>query len=117
MSAQKFLAAVMALAYLLSTTIPVGAQEWCVRRSRSDISPHRSEFISLHGVRLHYLDWGGAGPVLLFLHGLGNNAHTFDDLAPRGRALTRRGSGQSDQPSSRDDIDTLTADSSSSWIP
>src|SRR5215208_673398 len=55
-------------------------------------------------VRLHYLDFGGRGPALLFLPGLGNTAHAFDDFAPRFAdqfrvvALTRRGFGESDHP-------------------
>jgi pimeloyl-ACP methyl ester carboxylesterase len=65
---------------------------------------------------LHYLDWGGSGDVLLFLAGMGCNAHIFDDFAPRFRdkfhvmALTRRGHGESDHPESGYDADTLTED-------
>jgi pimeloyl-ACP methyl ester carboxylesterase len=81
-----------------------------------DISPHKSEFVIVNGVRLHYLDWGGSGPVLLFLAGIGNNAHIFDGFAPRFKdqfhvmALTRRGHGESDYPETGYDIDTLTDD-------
>ncbi|MET0378867.1 MAG: hypothetical protein ABW049_07730, partial [Spongiibacteraceae bacterium] len=36
-------------------------------------------FITLNGIRLHYLDWGNAGlPTLLFLHGGRLQAHTWD---------------------------------------
>jgi pimeloyl-ACP methyl ester carboxylesterase len=65
---------------------------------------------------LHYLDWGGSGDVLLFLAGMGCNAHVFDDFAPRfnGKfhviALTRRGHGESDRPEEGYDVDTLTED-------
>ena len=60
------------------------------------------------GVRLHYLDFGGpaGAPTILFLAGLGNTAHSFDDFAPRFTdkfhvvALTRRGFGESDHPES-----------------
>jgi non-heme chloroperoxidase len=81
-----------------------------------DTSPHQSDFVSANGIRLHYLDWGGNGPALLFLAGMGCNAHIFDRFAPRftGRfhvlALTRRGHGQSDHPETGYDIDTLTGD-------
>ena len=34
------------------------------------------------GVHLEVLDWGGQGPPLLFLSGLEDNAHEFDDVAP-----------------------------------
>ena len=81
-----------------------------------DQSPHRSEFVNVNGVNLHYLDWGGSGDVLLFLAGLGCNAHIFDDIAPqfcdqfRVMALTRRGHGESDHPETGYDIDTLVED-------
>ena len=29
-------------------------------------------------MRFHYLDWGGSGTPILFLHGGGINAHTWD---------------------------------------
>jgi non-heme chloroperoxidase len=81
-----------------------------------DNSPHKSSLLSVNGIRLHYLDWGGEGPVLLFLAGLGCNAHIFDEFAPRFTdkfhvlALTRRGHGESDHPEGGYDIDTLTED-------
>jgi len=68
------------------------------------------------GVRLHYLDFGGRGPTLLFLPGLGNTAHAFDDFAPRFTdryhvvALTRRGFGESDHPTDGYDIPRLVED-------
>jgi pimeloyl-ACP methyl ester carboxylesterase len=58
--------------------------------------------VSINGARLHYLDWGGHGPVLLLVHGWNSNAHVFDDLAPRLTdryrvvGLTLRGFGESD---------------------
>ncbi len=48
-----------------------------------DTSPHKSDFVNVNNIRLHYLDWGGNGPLLLFLAGVGNNAHIFDGFAPR----------------------------------
>ena len=48
-----------------------------------DASPHRSAFVAFGGARLHYLDWGGAGPVVVLLPGLGATAHSFDGFAPR----------------------------------
>lgn len=81
-----------------------------------DPSPHKSDFVSVNGIRLHYLDWGGNSPVLLFLAGLGCNAHIYDRFAPRfsehfhAFALTRRGHGESDYPDTGYDIDTLTED-------
>ncbi len=81
-----------------------------------DTSPHKSDFVNVNGIRLHYLDWGGNGPVLLFLPGLGCNPHIFDEFAPRFRdrfhvlGLTRRGHGESDHPETGYDVDTLTED-------
>lgn len=81
-----------------------------------DTSPHKSDFARVNGVNLHYLDWGGMGDVLLFIPGLGCNAHIFDDIAPRFcdkfhvMAFTRRGHGESDHPETGYDIDTLTED-------
>jgi pimeloyl-ACP methyl ester carboxylesterase len=77
----------------------------------------RESFVAVNGVRLHYVDWGGRGPTLLFLIGGGNgSAHTFDSFAPRFSdrfrvlGLTRRGQGPSDKPSSGYDTRTLVED-------
>ena len=75
-----------------------------------------SKFVDANGIRLHYLDWGGAGPVLIFLAGLGCSAYVYGRFAPRfnGRfhvlGLTRRGHGDSDYPAADYDADTLTED-------
>jgi pimeloyl-ACP methyl ester carboxylesterase len=72
-------------------------------------------FVDANGVRLEYLDWGGSGPALILLHGLADDPHRFDDLAPAftGRfhviAYARRGSGNSDAKGPYD-IVTLTRD-------
>jgi non-heme chloroperoxidase len=67
-----------------------------------DPSPHHSEMIAVdHGVELEVLDWGGTGRPLVFLSGLGNTAHIWDNFAPRFTgnhhvyAITRRGFGRS----------------------
>ncbi len=81
-----------------------------------DTSPHKSDFVNANGIKLHYLDWGGEGDALLFLAGMGCNAHIYDDFAPRFidkfhvMALTRRGHGESDHPETGYDADTLTED-------
>ncbi len=83
---------------------------------QEDNSPHRSAFVTVNGVRLHYLDWGGQGEPLLFLHGMFGSAHVFDSLAPlftdrfRVLGLTRRGHGQSDKPDTGYDTATLVED-------
>ncbi len=39
--------------------------------------------VTVNGLRIHYLDWGGAGrQPLLLLHGIARVAHGFDHLAP-----------------------------------
>lgn len=81
-----------------------------------DESPHQSGYVQVNGIRLHYLDWGGDGPPLVFLAGLGCSAHIFDKFAPRFTdrfhvlALTRRGHGDSDYPDTGYDVGTLTED-------
>jgi pimeloyl-ACP methyl ester carboxylesterase len=81
----------------------------------ADHSPHRSGFVQVNGARLAYLDWGGHGPGLLLLHGLGDSPHVFDDLAPALRdrfyvvALARRAHGRS-QRRGPYDMGTLVED-------
>ncbi len=61
----------------------------------------RDSFCALGPVRLHFVDYGGEGPPLILLAGLGSSARIFDSFAPllrRGHrvlAITRRGYGQS----------------------
>lgn len=82
-----------------------------------DPSPHRSGLVPVGGgVQLHYLDWGGIGPTIVFLAGQGNTAHAFDDFAPRFTdrfhviALTRRGFGESSHPGVGYDTPQLVED-------
>lgn len=76
----------------------------------------RSDLLTANGVRLHYLDWGGVGPALIFLAGYANTPHFFDSLAQAFTdrshvlGLTRRSHGESEQPKSGYDLDTLTSD-------
>jgi non-heme chloroperoxidase len=55
-------------------------------------------------VSLEVVDWGGNGPPLVFLAGLGNTAHIFDTFAPKFLpeyhvfGITRRGYGDSSSP-------------------
>ncbi len=83
----------------------------------TDPSPHRVSYISVApGVRLEVLDWGGSGPPLVFLSGLQDVAHGFDDFAPEFTndhhvlAITRRGYGASSQPASGYDLAGRVAD-------
>lgn len=68
------------------------------------------------GVSLEVVEWGGRGEPLVFLAGLGNTAHVFDDFAPQFTdhfhvvGLTRRGFGASAGSTPPSDLDTLVAD-------
>jgi pimeloyl-ACP methyl ester carboxylesterase len=63
---------------------------------------HEEKFVDAGGVRLHYLDFGGEGLPVVFLHSESWDAHTYEDFAPRFTdrnrvlALTRRGYGKSE---------------------
>ena len=69
-----------------------------------DRSTHRSATVTANAIKQHYLDWGGTGDVIIMLAGLGNDAHVFDEIAPRFTdrfhviALTRRGFGETERP-------------------
>ena len=81
-----------------------------------DRSPHVERFIDVNGGHLQLLDWGGHGPVLLFMPGFGNGAHIFDDLAPafsdhfHSLALTPRGFPPSSAPDSGYTVTQLAQD-------
>jgi non-heme chloroperoxidase len=85
-----------------STTTPPTADRAAAQAV--DGSAHRSSVMMASGVRIHSLDWGGKGVTLVFIPGLGNSAHVFDDFAPRFTdhfrvvALSRVGFGESEQP-------------------
>jgi len=87
-----------------------------------DPSRKHVRFIAVPGqagknIRLEIIDWGGRGPALVLLAGLGESGHIYNDLAPRLTdrfrviALTRRGHGVSSRAdSSTCVLDTLVAD-------
>ena len=70
-----------------------------------------------HGLELHVLEWSNEGVPLILLHGLGNEAHLWDDFVPvvaphyRVIALDQRGHGDSDwDPEARYDAESMTDD-------
>ena len=70
-----------------------------------------------HGLELHLLEWSTQGVPLVLLHGLGNEAHLWDDFVPsvaphyRVLALDQRGHGDSDwDPEGRYDADAMADD-------
>jgi pimeloyl-ACP methyl ester carboxylesterase len=74
------------------------------------------QFSTINGVTLQHLDWGGQGPTILLLPGLGDDVHQFDAFAPHFTdrfhvvGLSRRGQGASDKPASGYDTNTLVED-------
>ena len=108
-------ASVVALACLSGRALSQGVRQQA--DAWRDDAKHTAGMVVVEpGVRLHYLDFGGRGPTLLFLSGLGNTAHAFDDFAPRFTdryhvvALTRRGFGESDHPTTGYEIPRLVED-------
>src|SRR5207237_3647718 len=82
-----------------------------------DKTVHKSGFVTVQrGVRIHYLDFGGSGPALLLVPGIGNTAHAYDGFASgltdrfHVYAMTRRGFGESSHPSKGYDIPRLAQD-------
>jgi non-heme chloroperoxidase len=70
-----------------------------------DPSPHQVRSVTVDGAtRLEVLDWGGSGRPVLFV-GCYLTAHVYDNIAPKLTdqfhvyAVTRRGVGASDHPS------------------
>ncbi|HEX5653795.1 MAG TPA: alpha/beta hydrolase [Chitinophagaceae bacterium] len=64
-------------------------------------------FITANSIRLHYLEFEGNEPSILFMHGLTANAHAFDGLIKAGLSpafhvisVDLRGRGLSDAPAS-----------------
>ena len=94
--------AVVALA--LATARGQSPPEGATAPAHADRSSHRSAFVARDGVRLHYLDWGGTGPVVVLLPGYALTAHAYDDVGRlrardfRVLAVTPRGIGESDAP-------------------
>ncbi len=74
-----------------------------------------SLFVTVNDARLHVVDWGGNGPVLTMIHGMGDSPRIFDDVARylkddfRVIAYARRGHGQS-AATGPFDTDTLVSD-------
>ena len=86
-----------------------------------DPAKHSIQFITVdkdagNDVKLEVLDWGGSGPPIVFLTGLGNNAHVFDKFAPKFTdryhvyGITRRGFGKSSVPAGGYGADRLGDD-------
>ncbi len=64
-------------------------------------------YINANSIRLHYLEFEGEQPAIIFMHGLTANAHAFDGLAAAGLSpafnvfsVDLRGRGESEAPGS-----------------
>ena len=82
-----------------------------------DSDKHKAQFVTVDtDVKLEVLDWGGTGKPLVFLAGLGNSAHVFDEFAPKFTAthhvygITSRGFGESSSPKTGYQSDRLGDD-------
>ena len=63
----------MKWAILLASVVSLSAQ-----------STFQDRFVTVNGLRLHYLDWGSPNKQpFIMLHGIGRVAHSFDHIAPR----------------------------------
>src|SRR4051812_16743986 len=109
------------IAACVTTTSGLSAQRVASRLPRDDgwvdKTPHHAGLIPVQrGVRIHYLHFGGTGSPVLFLPGIGNTAHAYDDFAPaltdkfHVYAMTRRGFGESSHPETGYDIPRLVQD-------
>lgn len=104
------ISAIGGLLFVGSCTRPPPNAAW------RDTSPHEIGYVTSSRLRLQYLDWGGAGTPIVFIHGSGDSPHYFDEMGPalsgqhRVVALARRGHGQSDRPTMPFSIDDLAGD-------
>jgi non-heme chloroperoxidase len=88
--------------FVMFTVLAVATPSSPQQNAWKDSSPHAATLVTVEdGVQLEVLDWGGAGPAIVLLAGLGDTAHVFDDFAPllttryRVLGVTRRGHGRS----------------------
>jgi non-heme chloroperoxidase len=90
--------ALAGIAMVISCAVVVPNLVFAQQMEWMDPSPHTTTMVTVEdGVQVEVLDWGGSGPALLLLAGLGATAHHYDDVAPalaakyRVIGVTRRG--------------------------
>ncbi|QQV77608.1 alpha/beta fold hydrolase [Sphingomonas aliaeris] len=94
-----------ALMLAVGTPVSAHAQE---RYDCRTTATGKDSFCQVGDLRLNFVDWGGRGPAIILLTGLGNSAHIYDEFAPllaqrhRVIAITRRGYGASGSPADGD---------------
>jgi pimeloyl-ACP methyl ester carboxylesterase len=85
-------------------------------RHVNEATSARSGYLTVNGIRIHYLEWGRSGPALVLLHGLYDDANVWNSLASRLSAdyyiiaPDRRGAGDSGTPKKGYDRETLSSD-------
>jgi non-heme chloroperoxidase len=89
--------------------IETGGTRQVIAQAEADTTVHAVQMVTVEkDVQLEVLDWGGTGRPLIFLAGMGNSAHNFDNFAPLFTAhyhvygITRRGFGASSKPAPKD---------------
>jgi pimeloyl-ACP methyl ester carboxylesterase len=91
----------------LALGVAAAANWFCARRAE-DRRPPRGKFLSINGVRLHYVEFG-SGPVVILLHGNGSTLEELlasglvEGLADSHRVIVfdRPGYGYSERPRDR----------------
>lgn len=102
---------------LLIATLLLAVPAFAQQKSAQSSAPGTQDlFVTINGIGLHYVDWGGQGEVVLFLGPLIGGAHVFDSLARHFTdrfhvlGLTRRGTEPSATPPSGYETGTLAED-------
>lgn len=89
---------------IVAVSILLSGDSFAQNRQTGDTG-HTIQFIAVEdGIKLEVIDWGGSGPALVLLAGLGDTAHVFDKFALKlvptyhVYGITRRGFGASSAP-------------------
>jgi non-heme chloroperoxidase len=97
----------LSLSLFVFSTVSLFAQ---LGTAKPDKPKFEVQFVTIEpNVKLEVVDWGGSGRPLVFLAGLGLDAHEFDDFAPKFThnyhvyGITRRGFGASSAPAPAND--------------
>lgn len=102
---------------LVMATVLLAVPAFAQQKSERQSGPGTQDlFLTINGIRFHYVDWGGQGEVVLFLGPLMGGVRVFDSIAPQFTdrfhvlGLTRRGTEPSAAPPSGYDTGTLAED-------
>lgn len=75
------IAVVTAVLFLLAAAVLIRPDK-SVEALKAEYTDHRSRFLTLNGMPVHYRD-EGAGPLLLLLHGTSSSLHTWEGWTQR----------------------------------